>query len=560
MKLSSLNAAVLILVLAVQLSLAPGAHAQCEQKLAPSELEYLDHFGLAVALDGDTVLVGAPNDDDVAEDAGAAYVYERGGSGWIQASKLVAWDGAYADYFGRSVALDGETAVIGAWRHDTSGGSTGAAYVFQRTAAGWLLSAELVPSIPVSGAAFGLSVAIDEDTIVVGAYQDNGLSQRTGAAYVFQRGATGWSETAKLVASDGAIDDYFGLSVAIYGNVAAVGAPDDFDASCFSGEGTAYVFREIGGSWLEEQKLIPASCFHVTFGRSVAVFGDSVLVGDPELGGNVGRAYFFGYDGSSWSETQHVIGSGIGPSDVFGVSVALHGGRAVIGSRSADGHYPHVGAAHVFERSASTWVEARKLFASDGEFDDRFGCAVDIDESSAVVGTERDQDGGWASGSAYVYDLDSCGPACSGGPDGSVDCPCLNASVQGGSGCRNSTGNGAYAFAFGSTNAVQDDLVVAGQHLPPSRPALLFVGDAALNGGKGVPFGDGLACASGNVVRLGVRTPAGAGRVRWGSGLRTLGGWAPGDTRYFQIWYRDPDGPCGSGFDLTNGLRVNFQP
>ena len=155
---------------------------------------------------------------------------------------------------------------------------------------------------------------------------------------------------------------------------------------------------------------------------------------------------------------------------------------------------------------------------------------------------------------------DSVGtPYCFGDGSGTT-CPCGNTGGSG-EGCANSTGTGTLAFGTGSASAGADDLGFDGRNLLPAQPALLFAGLNAVNNGNGIVFGDGLRCAGGSVVRLGVRVPDGNGDASWGPGLGAIGGWVAGDTRRFQIWYRDPlIGPCGTGFNLSNGVEVVFLP
>lgn len=145
------------------------------------------------------------------------------------------------------------------------------------------------------------------------------------------------------------------------------------------------------------------------------------------------------------------------------------------------------------------------------------------------------------------------------GDGGGMACPCANLGGPG-EGCANSTGDGGVLYTGGTASVSADDLGFAAEHLRPNNPSLLFVGLDALNGGQGFSFGDGLRCAGTAVVRLGTETPAGDGTASWGPGLGGLGGWGPGDTRRFQGWYRDPGGPCASGFNLTNGIEVVFGP
>ena len=143
--------------------------------------------------------------------------------------------------------------------------------------------------------------------------------------------------------------------------------------------------------------------------------------------------------------------------------------------------------------------------------------------------------------------------------DGSATpCPCSNHGAPG-AGCRNSTGHGALLLGSGTTSVLADDLELAAAQMRPGQPALLFVGDNAVNGGDGLPFGDGLRCAGAGVRRLGVRVADGSGAASWGPGLQAAGAWRAGDTRRFQAWYRDPNiSPCGSGFNLSHGYELLF--
>lgn len=145
------------------------------------------------------------------------------------------------------------------------------------------------------------------------------------------------------------------------------------------------------------------------------------------------------------------------------------------------------------------------------------------------------------------------------GDGGGTACPCGNAGA-GNAGCANSTGIGGRLVASGTTSISIDDLRLTAHALPPTQPALLFVGTDALGGGAGVPFRDGLRCAGGAVLRLGVSTSTAGGLAFWGPGLAPVGGWNPGATREFQAWYRDPAGPCSSGSNLTHAVRATFVP
>lgn len=185
-----------------------------------------------------------------------------------------------------------------------------------------------------------------------------------------------------------------------------------------------------------------------------------------------------------------------------------------------------------------------------------------INGSSLYVGFTASTGGAWENHELMSWEWTSDNvivPYCFG--DGSATtCPCGNTGGTG-QGCANGTGQGAVASADGTTSVAADDLVFTGDNLLPSEPALLFVGLNAVNGGDGVLFGDGLRCAGGSVVRLGVQVPNATGDATWGPGLGSTGGWLAGDTRRFQVWYRNPGtSPCGFNFNLSNGLEIVFAP
>ncbi|MBM3945241.1 MAG: hypothetical protein FJ317_07135, partial [SAR202 cluster bacterium] len=294
-------------------------------------------------------------------------------------AKLVASDGAAGDGFGYSIAIDGDSAVMGA---HGDGGAQGAAYVFIRDGDTWSQQAKLTASDGAAGDFFGISVAISGDSVLVGAYGDGGAR---GAAYVFTRSGTTWSQQAKLTASDGEANHHFGNSVAVSGDTAVVGA----HAASFTGlsqTGTAYVYVRSGGTWSGQQKLNPSNSEGVhEFGISVAISGDTAVVGahhdqvkDPgqEEGGILGQgaAHVFVRSGDTWSQQAKLVASDGEVNDNLGISVAISGDTVVAGAYTDDvGGNVNQGAGYVFMRSGTTWSEQSKLTASDGAASDFFG-------------------------------------------------------------------------------------------------------------------------------------------------------------------------------------------
>ncbi len=356
-------------------------------KLHASDGALLDGFGVAVAVAGDTAVIGADLDDDNGLSSGSAYVFLYNGMVWEENAKLTASDGAEGDLFGRSVAVAGDTVVVGAALDDDRGNESGSAYVFFYSGTAWEEDAKLTASDGGPFDLFGQAVAVAGDTALVGAEGDDGLS---GSAYVFFYNGMVWEEDAKLTASDGAQGDLFGRSVAVAGDTALVGADDQ------TGAGAVYVFRHDGMNWSEEAKLMASDGAQGDlFGRSLAVAGDTALVGargDDDQGSASGSAYVFFYDGTAWEEEAKLTASDGAQGDGFGGSVALAGVTIVVGSS---------GSAYVFRDDGTDWVEEGKLKAMDGALGNLFGASVAVTGDTAIVGASRDA----FIGAAYVFSV-----------------------------------------------------------------------------------------------------------------------------------------------------------
>ena len=375
------------------------------QKLLASDGAAGDEYGISVSISGDTAVIGAFADDDNANGAGSAYVYNRNSAGtWNEQQKLTASDAAVGDRFGISVSISGETIVIGAQFDDDNGNSSGSAYVFVRDGSGmWTEQQKLTASDGATGDDFGISSSVSGDTAVFGAWKDDDNGSETGSAYVFVRDGSGvWSEQQKLIASDGTGGDTFGISVSIYGNSALIGAWQD-DGN----NGSAYVFvRDGSGVWLEQQKLTTSNATSgARLGISVSIFADTAVIGADKDNGT-GSAYVFLRDGSGiWSEQQKLTGSEATTGDEIGSSVSISGDTAVIGAIRANDNGSQSGSAYVFVRDGSgVWNERNRLEPSDATAGDWFGNSVSIWGDTAVIGARLDGNNGNQSGSAYVFD------------------------------------------------------------------------------------------------------------------------------------------------------------
>ena len=265
-----------------------------QAKLLPSDTAALDQFGFSVAIEGDTIVVGSPFDDGTTADSGSAYIFTRSGTIWTEQARLSGPGELASDNFGRSVGLTAGSIVIGSPGDDDAGVNAGTAYVFTSGVGGWTLQQQISAADASTGDLFGQSVAINLDTVAVGAPLDDDNGTDSGSAYVFARTAGAWSQTTKLLAADGTAGDSLGNSVATDGTFIVAGAYLDTPAGLQSG--SAYVFARTGAAWPQLTKLIAADgAIGDGFGYSVATAG-VVIVGaylDDQRGGNSGSAYVF---------------------------------------------------------------------------------------------------------------------------------------------------------------------------------------------------------------------------------------------------------------------------
>lgn len=312
--------------------------------LTPSDPAPPKSFGNSVSISGNTVVIGAGGSTT---DIGAAYVFVRNGNVWTQQAKLTASDGATNDLFGSTVALDANTAVIGARLDDVGANADqGSAYVFVRSGTSWTQQAKLTASDGATTDNFGVAVDVIDNTAIVGVNQDDNTSLTdNGAAYVYTRSGTVWTQQAKLIANDTAASDKLGRSVDF--NTATevvVGA---------TGTDAGYIFNKLGAVWAQEAKLKPASGF-VQAGISVALEGDIALVGDNfntvNGSANAGAIFVFARTGATWAEVDRLTVNDSAPQDQMSFSMALNGNTAIAGAAFKDlGLNTNQGVAYTFD-------------------------------------------------------------------------------------------------------------------------------------------------------------------------------------------------------------------
>ncbi|XOF33123.1 MAG: FG-GAP repeat protein [Candidatus Electrothrix sp. YB6] len=368
------------------------------QKFFAKHLVSCDYFGYSVSVSGNTAVIGALGDDDKGSGSGSAFVFVRSGDTWTQQDKLLPEDGAAGDYFGNSVSVSGDTVVIGAcgicelYEHNDKSSGFGSVYVFVRSGDVWMQQAKLVPEDGAAGDNFGSSVSVSGDTAVIGAWADDDQGESSGSAYVFVRSGNIWTQQDKLLPEDGAVGDWFGGSVSVSGDMAVIGASRDDDQG--ESSGSAYVFVRSGNIWTQQDRFVPGDgAAWDKFGGSVSVSGDTAVIGAS------GSAYIFVRSGDIWTEQAKLVAAG----DNFGNSVSVSGDTAVIGANYDDDKGSDSGSAYVFARGGDVWTEQDKLVPEDGAAGDYFGWSVSVSGDTAVIGAFADDDKGFYSGSAYVF-------------------------------------------------------------------------------------------------------------------------------------------------------------
>jgi len=375
-------------------------------KLLSSDISAGDWFGDSLDVDGNMAIISSYWDDDNGANSGSAYVFEFDGTSWSEADKLLATDGATGDEFGFSSGIDNGTIIVGAVRHDAnSKNDAGALYVYEEINNSWQ-ETKLIANDHAPGDRLGWASAIDDDTIIVGAVGDNhsGLSN-PGSAYVFTRIQANWTQQAKLTASDSLGEDLLGYSVSIDGDVAAVSTPFHL-----ADTGAVYIFERVAGSWTMSQKILASDGEQGDkFGTNVKILGNQLSVSAPyddDAATNAGAIYVFEHNGTSWVETAKLTTSDAQPNDRLGYFVTgLTTDLVVAGSAFTDGNVNDSGAVYLFGYDGTSWLQQQKITATDTAANDWFGIAIGMDSNNIFIGAERSDSAATDSGATYVYPL-----------------------------------------------------------------------------------------------------------------------------------------------------------
>ncbi len=377
------------------------AHEHEEQKLLASDGVAGDQFGRSSAVFGSTVAIGAPN----AAGTGAVYVFEHDGEEFHEEAKLVPSDGLAGDLFGLSVALFDETILIGAPGHDGAGTDAGAAYVFVHNGVSWVEEQKLLPLVSAPGDSFGHSVALHEETAAVGAPRNNALAGAvTGSAFVFVRSFGVWTEEQELQAPGAATGNQFGTGVAVEDDTLVVGAL--LASGRVARTGAAFVFDRAFGVWTASDKLIDSSGNkNDFFGIAVSMHDGVIAVGasgDDDAGNGSGSVFGFANGSGGWFELHQYEGKGAG--DLLGASVSRAYRATLAGSRFDDDGANNAGSSQIFV-GFGTSVEYQIYIASDAVASNFLGTSVAVSDCFIVSGAPGEDALGNNAGAAYIYIL-----------------------------------------------------------------------------------------------------------------------------------------------------------
>lgn len=366
-------------------------------------------FGRAIAISGETLVVGARLDDTAASDAGAAYVYVRVAGVWIFQQKLTASNAAANDNFGDAVAIDGDTVVVAASGADAGGTDRGSVYAFVRSGNVWTQQA-ILPAM--TGAANGDkagengALSINGDTVAVGAPSK---TSNAGAVALYSRQISTWTNTNVLASPDAGTDTAgkFGSSVSIKGDVLAAGAINS--SKTVATGGGAYIYRRVSGAWGASSSgvlVVPTGlATGDSFGSSIVLSGNTLLVGSQGRATNTGAAYSFRFADGIWSQEAMILAPDAAVGDFFGYSVTMDGNIGAIGAQADDfSGLTDAGSAWVFSRENNKWLNGPNYASSTGMVaGDSFGFSAAIDGNYAIIGAYTDTVTAVGQGSASVF-------------------------------------------------------------------------------------------------------------------------------------------------------------
>ena len=507
-----------------------------------------DRLGAAVAIDGDTAVVGELQlVSGSNNDTGAVHIFTRRPTGWTRDLYLTP-EFTYGDsFFGSALAMQGTLLAVGAQAKDGPFQESGAVLLYQGAGPNWTQIAELQPNVMNHGERrFGTFIQIEGDRMLIGATGYDGVVEESGAVFVYEKRAGVWTETARLVADDGALNNFFGTAGWLYGDYAFIGSPLANGASFKSG--AIYVFSKTSGVWLQTAKVSPADLVNsAALGGSFSMSGNKLAVGASRQAGPLvtsGAVYLFDFEAGALVWDQTIFPSDPGSGWLFGRSVALHNDRLIVGSPDAgevqDGP---PGTVEAFRYQQGSWVSEGPVESPDSGA--RTGEAIAMDRETLIWSALTETTSVPLAGAVY-FDQVVHGQA-------TTYCDLTP----------NSSGPGASISVNGSLGIVSNNLQLSTTGGVPNAFGIFLYG-----GGAGsTPYGNGTLCVSSGAAGIFYLVPA---TLTGSNGDLSLqpdlsippfdsgpGMISVGSTWYFQSLYRDVYAP-GSGWNLSNALQIRF--
>lgn len=377
-------------------------------KICPEDGQEGDNFGVYTAISGDYALIGASAaiiDDKI---SGAAYIFQKQADTWVQQAKFEPDSPEDDDLFGKILSLDGNYALVTAYNDDDMAVNAGAAYIYHQQDGTWNFHSKIYAGDAAAYDAFGVAADLHNDRAIIGAFSDDDNGFFSGSAYIFRREGNQWLQESKLLASDGAAFDKFGRSVAISEDYAVVcGVLDDDNGE---ESGSVYIFKRTGTTWEEEIKITPEDGnTGDRFGRSVSIAGDYITISaalKDEQGTDSGAAYVFKRTDGQWVQQAKLIPDDLGAGDIMGYCTNSSENLIAISAHLHDTQGADAGAFYLFKRIDNSWSQEAKFMADTPHPLDHFGICVDLSGDKLICGAPQDQsDIGLECGAAYIYDI-----------------------------------------------------------------------------------------------------------------------------------------------------------
>jgi len=374
------------------------------KELLASDSAPHDNYGIVVALSSDTAVIGAPFDSTRSFNAGSAYVYKHSNGAWSLQQKLQANDGAPGDQYGWSIALQGNTLLIGARFDDDRGFNSGSIYAYTRIDNTWVERQKFSAPDGSVNDQYGFTISLDGDVAFIGAPLDDDNGFESGSVYIYHRIAGLWSVEKKFTAHDGEPGDQFGWSVALSASSALIGARFDDDEAFNSG--SAYLYNRTAQTWHMKQKFTAIdAAVNDQFGWTVALDDNTAVIGarfNDDMGINSGSAYVYTLSDKEWSLQQKLIASDGEPGNQYSWAIALDGDKLIIGAPFDNYEEAISGSSYVYSRSDNAWREQQKLTANIEVLAARYGISVALEGDTTLIGACLEQHGGVLSESVHI--------------------------------------------------------------------------------------------------------------------------------------------------------------